>query len=183
MKMKKRKTGFTMVEVLMSLAILAMLMAAVAVAFDASIVNFQANEGISKTMNTARAALLRMTTQIRNAGYNDGAGYRSVAVIGVGGDPDNTQCSLVAPDVSAPGGYCDITYRYVTDEKILYLDDNISGNSYPLCRNVTDASFNRGTGGTPPVVRNVRMVLTVTDDKGKNPQTLAAAAVVRRNLN
>lgn len=180
MKMTEKKPGFTIVEVLMSLAILAMLMAAVAVAFDASIVNFQANESISKNMNTARAALLRMTTQIRKAGYDDGTGYRSV---GVGVSGDNTQCSLVAPDESAPGGYCDITYRYAADEKILYLDDNISGNSYPLCRNVRDASFIRGTGGTPPVVRNVRMVLTVTDDKGKNPQTLAAAAVVRRNLN
>jgi len=161
-----------MVEVLMSLAILAMLMAAVAVAFDASIVNFQANESISKNMNTARAALLRMTTEIRTA--------RSV----VPGDP-NTQCSLTTAD----GENICYWYDEVTDvdqpTRVLRLSpDGTPDDDDPiLCRNVTNATFIRGTGGSPLVVRNVRMVLTITDDKGGNPQTLAAAAVVRRNLN
>ena len=43
---KKHKSAFTLVEVLLSLAILGMLMAAVAVAFDASVKNYQVNEGI-----------------------------------------------------------------------------------------------------------------------------------------
>ena len=67
MKTTHKKTGFTLVEMLMALVILAMLMTAVAVAFDASVTNFQVNEGISKTMNTARAALLRITTELRTA--------------------------------------------------------------------------------------------------------------------
>ena len=165
------KTGFTIVEMLMALVILAMLMTAVAVAFDASVTNFQVNEGISKTMNTARAALLRITTELRTA--------QSVAVIGAGGDPDNTRCSLIASDGR------NITYRYSPDEKILYLDDNTSGNSYALCRNVTGVTFNRALvpASSPAAVRNVRILLSVEDDHAKVSQTLAAAAVVRRNLN
>lgn len=170
MKMTQVKQGFTLIEVLMSLVILAMLMAAVAVAFDASIVNFQANEGISKTVNTARAALLRMTTELRTA--------QGVAVIGAGGDPNSSQCSLITSDGS------NITYRFASDEKILYLDDNTGGASYPLSRNVIAATFERAAvPGDPTAIRNVRIVLTINDDLGKTAQTLAAAAVIRRNLN
>ena len=170
MKTTQKKTGFTIVEMLMALVILAMLMTAVAVAFDASVTNFQVNEGISKTMNTARAALLRITTELRTA--------QGVAVIGAGGDPDNTRCSLIASDGR------NITYRYSPDEKILYLDDNTSGNSYALCRNVTGVTFNRAlVPSNPAAVRNVRILLSVEDDHARVSQTLAAAAVVRRNLN
>jgi prepilin-type N-terminal cleavage/methylation domain-containing protein len=162
------KRGFTLIEVMMSLVILAMLMTAVAVAFDASIVNFQANESISKTTNAARAALLRMTTELRTS--------QAVATIGAGGDPDNSQCSFFASDGSS---FC---YRYSAGDQTLYLDAN--GNSYALCRNVTAATFNRALVPTDPTaVRNVRIVMTVTDDKGNNAQNFAAAAVVRRNLN
>ncbi len=172
MKMTEKKRGFTMIEVLMSLVILAMLMAAVAVAFDASIVNFQANESISKNMNTARAALLRMTTQIRTA--------QDVAI----GDP-NSQCSLTTAEGDDICFWYDTTTDADQPTPVLRLSPTgIPDESDPiLCRNVTKATFIRGTGGTPAVVRNVRMVLTITDDKGGNSQTLAAAAVVRCNLN
>jgi hypothetical protein len=161
---------------LMSLVILAMLMTAMAVAFDASIINFQANERISKTMNSARAALLRMTTELRTA--------QIVGVIGVE-DPDNTQCFLK----TAAGD--DIRYWYdtVTDpaHPVLRLntDGTLDGNDPVLCRNVTAATFNRAIvpASNPVAIRNVRIVLTLTDDKGANPQTFAAAAVIRRNLN
>lgn len=173
MKTAQIKHGFTMVEVLLSLVILAMLMTAVAVAFDASIVNFQANESISKTTNAARAALLRMTTELRTA--------QGVGVIGAD-DPDNTQCSLMT-------GAGNICYWYDQNNKVLRLDADVNPASHStddpaLCRNVTSVTFNRASvPGNPGAIRNVRIVLTLTDDKGNNPQTLAAAAVVRRNLN
>jgi prepilin-type N-terminal cleavage/methylation domain-containing protein len=166
MKTARINKGFTILEMLMSLVILAVLMTAVAVAFDASIVNFKANDSISKVTNAARAALLRMTTELRTA--------RDVATIG-GGDPDISQCSF---HNNASQLFC---YRYSPDDQTLYLDTN--GNSYAMCKNVTSATFNREVDPDNPLnIRNVRIVLKLTDDKGKNPQTLAAAAVVRRNL-
>lgn len=163
------RSGFTLVEVLMTMVILAALMTAVAVAFDASVKNYRDNEAISKTVNTARAALLRITNDIRTA--------QSVAVIGAGGDPDNTQCSMVT------AGGQDLTYRFEAAAGTLWLDDNDSGDSYVLCKNVTAMTFNRATVATQPnLIRNVRITLTVTDEKGNNPQQLVAAAVVRRNL-
>jgi prepilin-type N-terminal cleavage/methylation domain-containing protein len=170
MKTIEKKRGFTMIEVLMSLVILAMLMVAVAVAFDASIVNFQANESISKNMNAARAALLRMTTQIRTALSVENSGENS------------PQCNLVDSDSNPISYWHDTTDA---DHPVLRLNtDGVPDNDDPiLCRNVTAATFSCGIGGSPAVVRNVRIILTITDDKGGNPQTLAAAAVVRRNLN
>lgn len=162
----KSKNGFTLVEVLLSLAILGMLMAAVALAFNASAINYSQNEAMFKAMNTARQALLRITTEIRTA--------QDVALIGVG-DPDNSRCSMHTPDGR------DITYRYSSGDNTLYLDDNIASSSYVMCENVTAITFDRTTvPDDPSAVRSVRISMTVSAN-GLS-QTLASAAVVRRNL-
>ena len=64
MKIKNMKSihGFTIVELLMSLVIMAMLMATVALAFNASVINYTANKDMYRAMNTARQALLRITS-------------------------------------------------------------------------------------------------------------------------
>jgi prepilin-type N-terminal cleavage/methylation domain-containing protein len=175
MKTARIKNGFTVVELLLSLTLLAILMTAMAVALDAAVSSFQVNQDISKTTNAARAALLRMTTELRTAS--------SVATLGVGTglDPmDLSQCSLTAVDPD--GSTRNIAYRFSAADHILYLDSG--GNSYVLCRNVSAATFNRATTSIngADAVRNVRIVMTLTDDKGANPRTFAAAAVVRRNL-
>jgi prepilin-type N-terminal cleavage/methylation domain-containing protein len=164
---KKHQKAFTLVELLLSLAIFGMLMAAVAVAFDASVKNYQDNQGIYRTVNTARQTLLRLTNDVRTA--------ESVAVVGTDGDPDNTQLTLRTANQ-------DITYRYDATDKILYL--HTAETNYVLCRNIDAMSFERApvADSNPVAVRNVRIVMTVTDPDSGVSQTLAAAAVVRRNL-
>jgi prepilin-type N-terminal cleavage/methylation domain-containing protein len=193
MKTARIKIGFTILEVLMSMVILAVLLTAVAVAFDASIVNFQANDSISKITNAGRAALLRMTTELRSAGYDsngDGEIESSVAV----SDPVG-QCSLTTSDNRNICYWHDTVTVDKYGKPLLPLRLNIAGTLDPLdpnfeknnpilCTHVKSATFDRATYTTKKgflAVRNVRIVLTLTDDKGKNPQTLAAAAVVRRN--
>ena len=168
MKSKRQHAGLTVVELLLALVIMATLMTAVAVAFDASVKNYNANKAIYKALNTARAALLRITNDVRTA--------QAVAVDEGGADPD-TQCSL-----NTSGG-ADYTYRLDAGTHTLYLDDNTAGQSYALCKNVTALTFKRGTvPGDDTRIRSVRISITVTDDNGRMPQTLAAAAIVRRNL-
>lgn len=174
--MKKRcpcRFGFTLMEVLISMVILAVLLTAVATAFDASVKNYRNNEAISKTMNAARAALLRITNDIRTA---DGVEVNS----------EHT-CSI---DTTGDGE-ADIIYRYNADrydaEKgmRLYLDDYSSGTekSYVLCEHVTEMRFvGKPMPGKPNQVCNVRITMTVTDEKANLSRKLAAAAVVRRNL-
>lgn len=180
---RKSQNGFTMVEVLVSLTILAMLMAAVAFAFDASVTNFQANQGIYKTVNTGRQALLRITNDLRTA--DD---------LPLSTEEANTQVSFIK-DTNGDGTYDkNVTYRFdnSTTPGVLYYDDNISVNSYVLCENVTAATFDRtehqidrdnGAGGVDTIwaVRDVRIVLTITDDTGDISKKLAAATLIRKN--
>jgi len=180
---KKKQVGFTMVEVLISLTILATLMAAVAFAFDAAVTNYQTNKGIYETVNTARQALLRITNDLRTA-----------QDIPLSTEEANTQVSFGNDTDGNPGYEKDVTYRFdnSTTPGILYYDDNLTGSSYVLCNNVTAATFDRtehnierdnGAGGVETItaVRDVRIVLTVTDETGDISQTLAAATLIRKN--
>ena len=150
--------GFTIAECLISLAICALLMTAVAVAFNASLINFRENEEMFQSINNARQALTRMTTQFRTAKIVDAASPA-------------TECSLITPTDE------DITYEFRAADKKLYLITN--GNEYTLCDNVTAASFTRtlATNGEPKSV-----LISLTVQCGSSTRTLSAAAVVRRNL-
>lgn len=162
------RSAFTLMEVLISMTILAVLMTAVAVAFDASMKNYKDNEALAKQINGARAALFRITNDIRTAR-------------GIVADSDSTQCSI---DQNGDG-LADITYRFDGNQKVLYLDVYSSGStsSYVFCRNVSEMAFAQGmVSGQPSLVRNVRITMTVTDESGQMSKKLAAAAVVRRNL-
>ena len=63
--------GFSIVEMLLALAMTALLLVAVAVAFNSSVMNYQENENIFKAVNSARQAMFRITTQVRTANAVD----------------------------------------------------------------------------------------------------------------
>lgn len=160
--LQNRAAGFTVVECLISLAICAMLMTAVAVAFNASLVNFRENEEMFQSINSARQALTRMTTQLRTAN----------AV-----DTDTTATGSCAFE-SVTGEL--ITYEFRADDNKLYLITNSDANEYVLCDNVTAASFTRTLTTDGLNCKSVLMSLTV--QCGASERTLSAAAVVRRAL-
>ena len=95
---KKSNKAFTLVELLLSLTIMAFLMTALAVAFHASTVNYRANDDLFKSINQARQALVRMTTELRTATAVDTTA-------------STTQCSLL----TASGE--DIKYQFNNSEK------------------------------------------------------------------
>jgi len=164
---KAHSSGFTIVELLISLAIASMLLASIAVAINASIINYRENEDMFKVINSARQALLRITNHIRTA---DAADPNSPA----------NECALIAANGD------DITYRYNNVDNKLYLIDNVSGSSYVLCENVTAMTFTKQTfvdNSVPPItkVRGVQVSITVA--QGNAEQKISAAAVIRRNLN
>lgn len=156
-----RPIGFTVVECLISLAICAMLMTAVAVAFNASLVNFRENEEMFQSINSARQALTRMTTQLRTA---DSVGTAAAS----------HQCSFL----TATGE--DITYEFRAADNKLYLITNSDASEYTLCDNVTAASFTRTLTTDGLNCKSVLISLTVRC--GSSERTLSAAAVVRRAL-
>jgi prepilin-type N-terminal cleavage/methylation domain-containing protein len=165
MKNIKYKTGFTLAELLIALAISAMLLVAVAVAFNASATNYQQNEDIFKVINSARQALCRITSQLRTAAV----------------DPDapSNECTMI----TAAGE--DITYRYNSGDNKLYLvtNDNPSDSDYVLCDNVTAMNCTKTTVvvGAVTIVKSVQISLTVASNGVE--KTISAAAAIRRNLN
>ena len=165
MKNIKYKPGFSLAELLIALAIAAMLLAAVAVAFNASATNYRQNEDIFKAVNSARQALCRITSQLRTAAV----------------DPDapSNECTMI----TAAGE--DITYRYNSGDKKLYLvtNDDLTDSDYVLCDNVTAMNCTKTTVVVDAVtiVKSVQISLTVASNGVE--KTISAAAAIRRNLN
>ena len=161
-KPDKYSDGFTIVELLVALAITGILLAAVAVAFHASIVNYQENEDIFKTINSARQALCRMTTQIRTG------------LVDPNDISNENTCKLLCADGS------EVTYRYDSPSNTLYLYDHGTGTDYVLCENVTDMTFKKDNNTEAGDVKSVRISMTVVS--GNIERTLSAAAAVRKVL-
>lgn len=166
MRNKKHFKAFTICELLIAMAIMVIILSAAAVAFNAAIVNYKDNRDMFNSINTARQAMDRITTQLRTASAVDT------------NSPAN-ECTLIANDGS------DVTYRYNSSDNKLYLvtNDDLSDSDYLLCDNITSMSFAKNTDTVDAVtyVKSVQIIMTV--ENGRVQQTVAAAAVVRRNLN
>ena len=160
-KHKKFVAGFTIIELLVTLAITALLLTAVAVAFNASAASYRENENIFKTVNSARQALVRMTSQIRTGLVDPN-------------DLSPTSCKLLCADGS------NITYLYNSTDKKLYLHNNVTGISYILCENVSAATFTKDSNTPTHDIKSVQISMTV--GQGSFQQTFSAAAVVRKIL-
>jgi len=161
----KSAAGFTIAELLLALAITAMLLAAVAVAFNASVINYRENENIFKTINNARQALSRITSQLRTANAVDP------------GSPNN-ECTLITADGN------DITYRFNNTDNKLYLitNDDSSDSDYVLCDNVTAMTFTKDTATKESVIYVKSVEISITVTSGDIQRTVSAAAVIRKNL-
>jgi len=161
----KFTAGFTIVELLIALAITGLLLVAVAVAFNASITNYRENEDIFKTINTARQALLRVTSQLRTADAVDPC-------------TPNNECTLIT------AGGDDITYRYNNGDSKLYLitNDDLSDSDYVLCDNITAMTFTKNTATEDAVVYVKSIQISMTVISGNVQRTVSAATAVRRNL-
>ena len=172
--LSKLRSGFSVVELLLALAISSLLLVAVGVVFEASIASCRENEDAFNTINRARQALFRITSQLRTAAAVDP------------NSPDN-ECALITIEADEADNitYRDITYRYEDGDDKLYLvtNDDLSDPNYVLCENVTAMTFEKDTavddeGET--YVKSVQIFMTVAS--GDVNRSISAAAVIRRNL-
>jgi prepilin-type N-terminal cleavage/methylation domain-containing protein len=161
--------GFTIVECLIGLAIMAVLLTAVAVAFNGSVISYRENEDMFWTMNNARQALARMTSQLRVAGYGQPPSRLSVAH----SSNPTTSCAFWTADGT------NITYEFRNAENRLYLVKNATNESYVLCDHVTNAAF---TTTSQDGVDATSVQISLTVQNGGSQRTLAAAAAIRGNL-
>ena len=160
---KAQECGFTIVELLLALTIASILLAAVATAFNASIINYQENENLFKVINNARQSLFRITSQLRTA---DAVEPNS---------PVN-ECTLITAGGDA------ITYQYNNGDNKLYLitNDDLTDPDYVLCDNVTAMTFTKTPTDDGTDCKSVQISITVAH--GSMQRKISAAAVIRRNL-
>lgn len=168
MKTKKKKySAFTMIEIIVAIVILAILAVAISFAFEASVDNYTANESMFKTMNMARQALNRITTQIRSADFVALSAYEVAG-----------QLSMTTAEGQ------NVCYEYRDADDSLYLiDKDVSPEKeYLLCSNVTNMTITRSEGNVRGTERVKTVKITMTVTLGIETKTLAAAAVVRKNM-
>jgi prepilin-type N-terminal cleavage/methylation domain-containing protein len=157
----RASAGFTMVELLISLTISALLLAAVAFAFNGSVINFRQNEDIFKSINSARQALFRITTQLRTANAVEPS------------SPAN-RCSFIT------AANQNLTYEYRNITNCLYLIDNGTNQEYLLCDHVSAMNFIKNPTVDGLDCKSVQISMTV--GIGGVQRTFSTAAVIRRNL-
>ncbi len=166
-KRGKFVAGFTIVELLIALMVTGILLAAVAVAFNASVLSYCQNEDTFKAIHTARQAMFRITNHLRTADTVDP------------NSPSN-ECTMIT------AGGDDITYQYRSADSKLYLITNSDSQEYVLCDNVTAMTFTKTTDTYTEdavvyvYVKSVQISITVK--RGNVQQIVSAAAVIRRNL-
>ncbi len=165
MKTNKSKSAFTIIELMISIVLLAMILSAVSLAFDACISNYQANKDISDAVIKANQALSRITNDLRCA-----------VAVDTSSEPNN-QCALITAEGK------DITYRFDNNARRIYLIENNTGVSHVLCDDISSAYFEKTTevdvfGNR--LVKNVQITLTI--GSGNGVQKACAAVAIRRNL-
>jgi prepilin-type N-terminal cleavage/methylation domain-containing protein len=163
MKNARNKKGFGMVELLIALAITALLLIAATVAFNASLDSYRQNEDIFRAVNSARQALYRITTQLRTGYWVDP-------------NAPSNECSFyTANDL-------DITYRFDSADNKLYLITNYDStdSDYVLCDNVDSMSFTKVPKDDGSDCKSVQISMTVII--GDIQRTVTSAAVIRRSL-
>jgi len=159
MKTYPSQAAFTLVEVLMSLAISALLLASLAMAFNASATSYRENQATVEAVNSARQALVRMTTQLRTGS-------------GIAITDANSICAF---DTAASQS---ISYEYSSGDDKLYL--NSGGTQKTLCQNVTSMDFSGALAADPNDYKSIQISMTV--ESGNTEYPLSAAVVIRRNL-
>jgi len=159
--------GFSLVEVMISLAISAMLLAAVAAAFSASTAAVENNDQFFRASQSARVALNLMLTEIRRC--------NAVNV------PSATRIDMITADLQ------DLSFVYTYDSTRqtgkLMLIKNDTGAQYTLADHVAAMTFANDTAlGAGNVTYVARVAIAMNVENKDNQVRLAGSAAPRRVL-
>jgi prepilin-type N-terminal cleavage/methylation domain-containing protein len=163
MNRRHTKTAFTLIEMLLSLAIMAVVLTAVAVAFNGSAVNLSENKEIYQGTTVARMALTRMANQLRTAS--------SIATTTAGNVLDFY-------DINNARNYL----HYNSGTKALYVD-TAGRTNVLLCENVKSVTFTPTLGldsYNHNVVQNVKIQMTISS--GNNDANMATSVTIRKAM-
>jgi prepilin-type N-terminal cleavage/methylation domain-containing protein len=148
-------TGLSLLEVMISLAIVAMLLTAVATAFSASSAVIEANDEFFRASQAARVTLNHITTDLR----------RGSAIMVLG---DRVTLNNEAG--------ANVHYRWDNaNRRIMYSPDTAGTAEYVLCTNVAGASCDTDALGK-------HIALEIIVDVGSNRVRLAGSVTPRQSI-
>ncbi len=141
----KNKQGFTLVELLIAMAIALVVIASLAQTFISQQKTYDVQQEVSAMTQNARAAMDMMSREVRMAGYNPTGsmqGTDPAAANFVGIPYSTTQLEIIA-DINEDGDASDsnenIIYTY--DSSNLQIDRNTGGGNQPFAENIASFSF------------------------------------------
>jgi type IV pilus assembly protein PilW len=161
----RRQAGFSLTELLISIAVASILLAAISTYFAYQNRSYAAQNQLTEMNENTRAALDLLEREIRLAGYNptratfNGIPYNaSSATLDLYQDLDG--------DGAITGTNEHITYTYNSTQKILYRNANDGNGAQPLLDNLNAFQFSylNGAGSvttTSTEIRSVGIVLTM----------------------
>lgn len=173
----RRRRGLSLAEILIAGTIVAMLLFAVATAYDATANSVEVNDRFNRAAQTARIGVRRMVEGVRTAeacqvGTAEQQAQSSVV--------DATNLDIIEPDGTV------IHYVYDADAKQLRLqvDDAVTPMDVVLARNVTQCSFTADIEAHPQtgVRRTVRVVVEMWLNVDGQTLYLSGSAVPRREM-
>lgn len=133
-----RSSGFTLVELLLGLAISAMLLAAIAAAVHASLMSYQENEKSASLTQTARAVLNRLVNDVRTA----------QAVTST-----ETSLTIIPPDNGS--GITEVQYDFTGGQLLYRVTQNGTQSSHVLVDGPAGAGANEAQISAFTVLREV----------------------------
>jgi prepilin-type N-terminal cleavage/methylation domain-containing protein len=160
MKRREQYQGFTLVELLMALAISSLLLSGLGMAFSASMTSYNVNKDTYEGLNNARLALARMVSELRTGHLIDL-------------DASLSQCDFFNASNQ------DMGYDYRSEDKTLYIVTHADNKDYVLCRDVESATFTKIPTEDGAYCQSVHIDLTVSS--GQVEQTFSQSVAVRRN--
>ncbi len=166
--LKRGAQGFTLVEVLIAMAIGGILLGVIVSTFILQSKSYDVQEQMTEMVQTARAAMDMIGREVRMAGYNPtGAGFEGIPYHGA-------QLQLLAdlrganstdpPDGDTNDPNENITYTY--DAKNLQIDRNTGGGNQPFAENIESFAFTYvDEDGSPTTnaadIRQISLTITV----------------------
>lgn len=159
----KSRRALSIVEMVISLAIAAMLLTAVAAAFTASAAAVEVNDDFFRASQAARVSLNQILTDLRRS---DGVEV-----------PTSTLVEVITWD-GLDRGY---QYDAVNAQIKLITNDVTTDPDYVLARNVTACAFAADTSvDAQGITHYVRISVTLTVQVGENRITLTGSVAPRR---
>ncbi len=171
------RRGLSLAEILIAGAIVAMLLIAIATAYDATATSIQVNESFNRAAQIARIGVRRMTEEVRTA-----------EAVQVGTSAQQSQTSIIdAPNldiIRADGTVVHYSFDSDAGQVLLTVDDPSDPMTVVLARNVAAASFTADIEQHPEtgVRRTVRVVVEITLDVDGQTLYLCGSSVPRREM-